>query len=48
VRPGELATACAQARVRGKPPPLRLQYAPTGLPAWWSGQPGQVGNQAAL
>jgi hypothetical protein len=25
-----------------------LQYGLTGLPAWGSGQPGQVGNQAAL
>ncbi len=26
----------------------KLQSPATGLPAWGSGQPGQVGNQAAL
>ena len=25
-----------------------VQFASTGLPTWGSGQPGQVGNQAAL
>ena len=25
-----------------------VQFRLTGLPAWQSGQPGQVGNQAAL
>ena len=25
-----------------------VQFQLTGLPAWQSGQPGQVGNQAAL
>jgi hypothetical protein len=27
---------------------VTLQSAVTGLPTWGSGQPGQVGNQAAL
>ena len=29
-------------------PCLTLQSCVTGLPTWGSGQPGQVGNQAAL
>ena len=29
-------------------PYLTLQSGVTGLPTWGSGQPGQVGNQAAL
>ena len=29
-------------------PVSRLQSVVTGLPTWGSGQPGQVGNQAAL
>src|ERR1022692_4098328 len=31
-----------------KRPKARLQSSVTGLPAWKHGQPGQVGNEAAL